>query len=268
MAQLAGVGWNERVPVGGIDVADAEQDEEDDDRHFDRDDPGVEGRGLFDADIADRCNGSDDENGGHVDDGAGAHHGQMPCTLLERRTGERCRNVQAHLVEQADDISRPAHRDGADCEQVFENQIPADEPRNAFTEGCVGVRIGAARNGNHGGKLGITEAGERAADAREDEGEGEGGTCMIGRGRSGQHENAGADDSADTQSRQGRRRQHTLQLDPGSVIGLKIGDRLGREKLARHKTPGTNYWRGLYVFNQPSRNSSGTSGANTSSSAS
>ena len=44
---------NERMPVGGVDVADTEDDEQQHHRHFDGDDDGVEARGLADSDITD-----------------------------------------------------------------------------------------------------------------------------------------------------------------------------------------------------------------------
>ncbi len=239
MTQLAGVGRNERVPVGGIDVADAEQDEENDDGHFDRDDPGVEGRRLFDADVADGRDGAHDEDRRQIDDRAGSHYGEVPRPLIERCAGEGRGNMQSHLVQQTDNVAGPTDGDSADREQVFEDQIPADEPRYPFTEGRVGVGVSTARHGNHRGKLGIAQSGKRAADACEDEGKRKSRPRVIRGRRSGQHEDAGADDAADPERRQGRRGQHTLELDTGGIVGLQIGDRLGRQQLVRHRTPGT-----------------------------
>ena len=50
------------------------------------------------------------------------------------------------------------------AEGVLENEVPADDPRDQFAHGGVGVGVGRAGDGNHRRELGIAEAGERADD--------------------------------------------------------------------------------------------------------
>ena len=57
-----------------------------------------------------------------------------------------------------------AHADAHVAEGVLQNQIPADDPCDEFAEGGVGVSVGRAGDGNHGGQFGVTEPGEDADD--------------------------------------------------------------------------------------------------------
>ena len=94
----------------------------------------------------------------------------------------------------------PTDCDGGRHEEVFKDEIPADDPGEKFTEGRVGVGVGAAGDRDHRGKLGVAEAGEEAPEARDDERDGDGRAGVL-RGRlSGEHEDAGADDGADAET--------------------------------------------------------------------
>jgi hypothetical protein len=59
------------------------------------------------------------------------------------------RQVETQLFDQADHVSRPADGDRTRREQVFEDQVPADEPGDAFAERCVRVGIRAAGDRDH-----------------------------------------------------------------------------------------------------------------------
>src|SRR5690606_3466620 len=63
------VGRNERLPVGRVDVLQAEGDEQQDHRHLDRHDDGIDEGRLGDADVAEAADGGDDGDGRQVDDG-------------------------------------------------------------------------------------------------------------------------------------------------------------------------------------------------------
>ena len=107
--------------------------------------------------------------------------------------------MDAEVVEKLDGVAGPADGDGGGGEQVFQNQVPANDPREEFAQAGVGVGVGAAGGGDHGGVFGIAEAGEQTADARDGEGENEGGSGVVcGRG-SGEDEDSGADDGADAE---------------------------------------------------------------------
>ena len=45
--------------------------------------------------------------------------------------------MDVELLEQAQDITRPSGRDRRNREQILEDQVPADEPRDAFAQGRV-----------------------------------------------------------------------------------------------------------------------------------
>ena len=75
--------------------------------------------------------------------------------------GER----QAKLAEQDLQIARPADRYDGDDQRIFEQQIPADNPRDEFAKHGVSISIGAAGDGDHPGKLGVAKGGSRAGNA-------------------------------------------------------------------------------------------------------
>ncbi len=108
--------------------------------------------GLPDADITDGRERRDDGYGGNVDDRAGTYDVEITLALRKRRGGEGRRQVHPDLVEQADQVARPPNRHSGNSKQVLEYQVPTDEPRYAFAECCIGVRICTAGNGNHRGK--------------------------------------------------------------------------------------------------------------------
>ncbi len=108
-------------------------------------------------------------------------------------------NIHAEVVEEFDGVAGPSDGDGGGGEQVFQDEIPADDPGEEFAKAGVGVGVGAAGGGNHGGVLGVAEAGKEAANARDGEGENEGGSGVICGGGAGEYENSGADDGADAE---------------------------------------------------------------------
>ena len=66
-------------------------------------------------------------------------------------------------------IARPAfgHHCGGDRE--FQDQIPADDPRDELTEGRVRERVGAACHRHRRGELRVAQRGQAARDGGEDE---------------------------------------------------------------------------------------------------
>ena len=65
-------------------------------------------------------------------------------------------------VEKVHDVRGKAHAHGHVGAGIFQDQIPADDPRDQLAHGGVGVGVGRTRNGDHGREFGITEAGQRA----------------------------------------------------------------------------------------------------------
>src|SRR4029077_20676820 len=109
-----GVGWHERVPVVGVDITHAEQDEQHDHGDLDGDDERVEDGRLLDADVTDGGNDPHDQDGGQVDDGPGESQVQSVRALIERCVRECGGDVKVQLIEQADHVTRPADRNRGD----------------------------------------------------------------------------------------------------------------------------------------------------------
>ena len=110
------------------------------------------------------------------------------------------RKAEAEVLAEGEDVAAPAGADGGGAEGVFEDEVPADDPGEDFAERGVAVGVGGAGDGDHGGELGVAEAGEDAADARDDEGEHHAGAGVARGGRAGEHEDASADDGADARA--------------------------------------------------------------------
>src|SRR6202034_1652081 len=146
------------------------------------------------------------------------------------------RYVHVQLIEQAYRVARPSDRHRRDGEQVLEHQVPADEPGDPFAEGGVRVGVRAPRRRYHRGELSVAQACEGAADARDDEGERQGGTGVIGGGGAGEHEDARADDAADAEQCEVQRAEGAAQLI-GGLLFVQDLDRLGRKKLPHRRPP-------------------------------
>ena len=69
--------------------------------------------------------------------------------------------MEPEAGENALKIAAPAHRHRHRADGIFEDEIPADHPREDFAERGVGIGVGAARDGNHRRQLGITQRRER-----------------------------------------------------------------------------------------------------------
>ena len=156
------IGWNERAlrvgrghPVRGRDVAQAGQDERDDDRHLDDHDDVVDLRRFMHADDQQRGYGGDDDHGRHVKQRARRRPGAGRGIVGERRIYEAIWQVDADIVQEARDITRPADRDGGGAERILEDEVPADDPGNELAHRRIRVRVGAARDRNGGGHLGV-----------------------------------------------------------------------------------------------------------------
>ena len=116
--------------------------------------------------------------------------------------------------------------------RVLDDEVPADDPGDELAERRVGVRVGAARHGNHGRDLGIAQrretARQRGDRVREDH-------CRtravhhqrdaVGSVAADDHlldarEQARADDRADPEQRQVERGERALQ--PGAAESFRV----------------------------------------------
>ena len=186
----------------------------------------------------------------------------------ESHLGERCRPSQSSRSTMC--AAKPT-RDAHVGEGVFEDEVPADDPRDELAHGGVGIGVGGAGDGDHAGQLGVAEAGERADDGdqhqRERDGWARAGTARDGAagvmqqaeneiddgrvGPLGQRggvaadgdaddgEDSRADDGADAE---GGERDRTERLAQGAVGPLRFGDQLvdglgGEDLPGQRRTP-------------------------------
>ncbi len=226
----------------------------------------VGGGGLADAAHQNHREEHDDEEGGNVE-------AEVPAGVVEVVAGEILEaggkiggrdpsraGMQAEPVEQVDDVGGEADADAHVGAGVFEDQIPADDPGDELAERGVGVGVGRAGDGNHGGQLGVAEAGERADEGHQDHGERDGGTgagtagergvgddvvderrvgdggvgqLLAGDGGADDGEDARADDRADAERGERPRPEALLQRVLGFFrVADELVDRLAGEELA------------------------------------
>lgn len=103
----------------------------------------------------------------------------------------------AEIPEKLDEVGGPAACDGRRADAVSQREVSADEPREEFAHGGVGIRVGAAGTRDHRCELGIVQAREGAGDSRQDERERDAGPRAVRRDRSLDLEDARANHDAD-----------------------------------------------------------------------
>ena len=211
LAEGAGVRRNERVPVRGVHVQEAEADHEQHDRDLHVHDHVVEPRRLLDADDEQNRHRDDERDGGQIDDAARYARQRVRALHRERRRHERRRQIDAESMEERAEVPRPSHRHGRRAEEIFEHQIPADDPRDELAERRVAIGVRAAGDRNHRRELRVAESGEETARARENEGVHDRRSGVQRRGGSGENEDSCADDCADSQQRQITRGEHAFE---------------------------------------------------------
>ena len=192
-----------RLPVGGIDIPDGAYDEQHDDSQLDHHHDVV---GLLRLVNADGQHPSDDEHD---------HETRQIEVCGHAWCGAVCRGqlnwqMQAETFQQFVEISGPSGGHGGRLQCVFQNQIPADHKRDQLAERQIRVRICGTGHWCHRGELRIAQSRETAADRGQKEGDAQCRTCGEGT-LAGEHENAGADDGADSQHGKVKRFQCAFQ---------------------------------------------------------
>ena len=210
----------------------------------------------------------DDEKGRHVEVSA------RPLAVSPYRRRPSLRQDESELCELRLQISGKADADGYVADRVFQNQIPADDPGKDFAERGIAIRVGRTGDGDHRGQLGVTEPGEGAGDSHQDEADGDGragGWAPVHQravqialahqvpedvhdlgvqdawrfevlsrgGRAGKHENARADDGADSESGQRPWAQGLLQAAL-RLLGLRneaVNGLTGKELIRQGSAP-------------------------------
>ncbi len=144
------------------------------------------------------------------------------------------RQMDMEEREEILEVVGPAVRDGGGGHGVLENQVPADDPGKQLAERRVGVGVGRARDGHHGGKFRVAQGGENARDSGDDEGQHQRGAGAIVRRDARQDEDAGADDGADAEARELDGTEDAAQ----AIVAVKFFEedavRLAHEQLVWH----------------------------------
>ena len=83
---------------------------------------------------------------------------------------------EAEEVEQVDQVLGEPDSNRHVADRVLQDEVPADDPGHQLAHGGVGVRVGAARDGDHGGQLRVAEGREGADHGHQHEGQGDRGT--------------------------------------------------------------------------------------------
>ena len=149
----------------------------------------------------------DERNGGKIEIGAGRDEMLEPFHL-EGRAREGGRDRHVHLLgHEVAEIARPADRHRRSGGEIFQHQVPADDPGEEPAHRRVGVGVGAAGDWDHRGVFGVAQAGEEAAKARDREGDHHARTGIACGRMAGQHEDTRADDGADAERDQMDRAQ-------------------------------------------------------------
>ena len=252
------VGGKRRV-VLRVDMGQPRHDEQAEHQELDHHEHVVGARALAHAKQQQPGDQADDHERGHVDQdrnpgdvGGGVEQAVSRGISAEQRgaiTGrQKIGEVHAERAEKRLEVVAPGDRHGDVPHRVLENQVPADDPGNQLAERRVGIRVRAPRLGNHGGQFGVAEAGERAADAqqqeRKDQGRTGAGAHHVSRrvglpgGRGADRtEDPSADDGADRQHDEIASAQDALQrLRRFELADQKLRDRLPLKKLP-HELP-------------------------------
>ncbi len=106
------------------------------------------------------------------------------------------------FLEQLEQVVRPADGHGRRADRVLDDQVPANDPGDELAEGRVGIRVGAAGDGNHARQLGIAESGQTAAEPGEKERDNQRRPGVVVGGLAGEDEDPRADRGADAEGRE------------------------------------------------------------------
>ncbi len=119
--------------------------------------------------------------------------------------------VEAEILQYAHEISGPADCDSAGSGEILNDGRPADHPSGKLSQCNIGIRIGAAGNGDKGSEFSIAKACKYADNCGDEKRDQHGRPCVISRGLPCENKDSSADDGADSNRGQLRRTQMTLQ---------------------------------------------------------
>ncbi len=142
------------------------------------------------------------------------------------------------IVEEVDEVGRPADRDEAGRDHILEDEVPADDPGGELAHRSVAVRVCRPGDGDHGGQLCVAKGRAGGGDAGDREGEDDSRSGMPGGLDSRQNEDAHADDAADPQGDQVPNPQGLLQGPPFfGGRGEKLAEGFRSKQAVSHRHP-------------------------------
>ena len=142
-AEAAG---HERVVVVGVDVEDAQADDEQDQDHLDGHRHQFEAAERLGSTGQDPGDQQADQDGRQVDDAAFS---------FVRRGGHPRRHVDADAGKESVEVAGNADRDDGDDCDVLQQEVPADEPSDDLAKGNIAIGIGGSGAGDHAGEFRI-----------------------------------------------------------------------------------------------------------------
>ena len=221
----------EGMPVGGVDEEGAHGDDEEDGGHLDGHHDPVEGGAFLNAFHQDGGDDGHDDERGQVHDGARGGEVAGGGVVLPGRFAHQLGHVDADLADGALEVGGPARGHGRAGHAVFEDEVPADDPGEQFTERGVGIGVGRSCYRHHGSKFRIAERRKDAGDARDDVGHHQRGACYVVGGRAGRHEDARANDGANAQGRELHRAEDAAEAVFALGLFQEQGQGLAGEEL-------------------------------------
>src|ERR1051326_1509683 len=90
--------------------------------------------------------------------------------VFHRRPGaarQRRRKRNMKCSQKRERVSGPTNRYGCGAYGIFQDQVPADDPREELADRRISVSVGAAGNWDHGSKFRVAEPGKGAPNTRE-----------------------------------------------------------------------------------------------------
>src|SRR5262249_42697815 len=150
-----GGGGNVGCVIGRVHESPADHDDHYDDGDLGDDDKAVDECRLLRP--ADQQEGQyqQNSNGGNIHDPV--HAGVRSHADLKWRMAPLVGHMKTRFDEVKDlvEILTPGNGYSSRADGIFQYQIPANDPGNQFAHGCIGVGVGAACDGSHGGEFGV-----------------------------------------------------------------------------------------------------------------
>src|SRR5579872_80681 len=137
-----------------------------------------------------------------------------------RRTRQFGREKNAKILKEAEHVAAPAAGYNGGAERVFKDEVPSDDPGDELAKSGISVGVSGTGDRNHRSKFGVAKAGEEAGHRSKNEGQENRRAGMMRRSRSGEDEDAGADDRAHADRNQVDWTESAAQRVFASFLGL------------------------------------------------